>query len=101
MLTRKEKWPLQKPTRRGVILFKKSNGASERLTFRHQPAHPKKKKKMQTLIKKTKPLIQKKKKKRKKKKRQTLKPKPYILIKIQTHSNLRFFAANPYTHKSN
>ena len=67
MLTRKEKWPLQKPTRRGVILFKKSNGASERLTFRHQPAHPKKKKKMQTLIKKTKPLIHKKKKKEKKK----------------------------------
>ena len=96
-------------TRIKLILFKKSYGASKRLTFRHQPAHPKTKKKTQTLIKNTKPLIHKQKKKqknkktkkqKKKQKKQTLKPKPYFPIKIQTHSNLRFFAATPYTHKS-
>ena len=48
----------------------------------------------------TKPLIHKKEKKKKKKKRQTQKPKPNIPIKIQTDYNLRFSAANPYTHKS-
>ena len=63
------------------------------------PLIQKQKNKTQTLIKKTKPLIHKKKRK-KKNKRQTLKPKPYFPIKIQTHSNLRFFAATPYTHKS-
>ena len=31
-------------TRIEIILFKKSYGASKRLTFRHQPAHPKTKK---------------------------------------------------------
>ena len=61
----------------------------------------KKKKKTQTLIKKDQVAYpQKRKKKKKKEKRQTLKPKSYILIKIQTHFNLRFFITNPYTHKS-
>ena len=49
-----------------LILFKKSYGASERLTFRHQPAHPKTKKKNANPYKKTKPLIHKKEKKKKK-----------------------------------
>ena len=31
---------------------------------------------------------------------QTLKPKPYFPVKIRTHSNLQFFAAPPYTHRS-
>ena len=61
------------------------------------PLIQKQKSKTQTLIKKTKPLIH---KKEKRKKRQTQKPKPYIPIKIQTDYNLRFSAANSYTHKS-
>ena len=51
-----------------IIIFKKSYGASERLSFKRQPAHPKTKNKTQTLIKKTKLLIHKKKKEKKKKK---------------------------------
>ena len=47
-----------------------------------------------------KPLTHQKKRRKKKKERQTLKPKPYFPIKIHTHSNLRFFAATPYTQKS-
>ena len=69
MLTRKEKWPLQKLTRKGVILFKKSNDASERLTFRHQHAHPKKKKNADPYKKDQTNYPQKKKKKKEKKKK--------------------------------
>ena len=86
-------------TRIEIILFKKSYGASKRLTFRHQPAHPKTKKQNASPYKKHQAAYPQTKKKKKQKK-QTLKPKPYFPIKIQTHSNLRFFAATPYTHKS-
>ena len=81
-----------------VILLKKSYGASERLFFRRQPAHPKIKKQNADPYKKDQAAYPQK--KTEKKERQTLKPKPYFPIKIHTHSNLRFFAATPYTHKS-
>ena len=73
-------------TRIELILKKKSYGASKRLTFRHQPAHPKTKKQNTNPYKKDQVAYPQKKKK--KKERQTLKPKPYFPIKIHTHSNL-------------
>ena len=91
-----------KPDTYRVILLKNRTVRLKDSLSDTNPLIPKKKKNADPYKKDQATYPQKKKKRKKrKKKRQTLKPKPYIPIKIQTHSNLRFFAANPYTHKSN
>ena len=86
------------------MLIHKINRKKKKRRNKRQPVHPEIRKKNKGPYKKDQALIPKKKKKKKekkaKRKRQTLKPKPYFPIKIHTHSNLRFFTATPYTHKS-
>ena len=71
---------------------------SERLTFRHQPAHPKTKKQNANPYKKDQATYPPKKRKNEKK---NANPKTQTVFPDQdSDSNLEFFVATPYTHKS-